>query len=120
MVSSPATDLAIKWPGSGSFERPAWNSKPAQPLAGGWRGNGSYVVTLAKDPAYAPSFVKAGIAFNPDGTFVEGGTNQHGRYSVTGYELVLTYDSGRVDRVTAVTQDDGSLWLSGQRFGLKR
>ena len=110
--------LRIKWPGGTTFDRPGWNSKPAQKLPPTWRADGTYALTLAKDPAFAPSFTRGGITFAADGMFTESGSTGH--YSVKGYELVLAYDSGKTLRVTAVTQGDGSLWMDGQRFGLKK
>jgi hypothetical protein len=106
----------------------------AKPLGDGWRTSGTYerlsgfggaggpmaaasrTLTLSRDGAFA---LTTGAGASAGGVASSSRNGQRGRYQVKGWVLVLRYEDGRTQGLTAMTSAEGrasTLWLAGSSY----
>jgi hypothetical protein len=134
--------IQIKWTKSKNWSGLSFPNSKGKPLGDNWKGSGTYKRITSSGYGMpggdnsASTFVSTMLTFSPDGRFsegnvvsstVEGGGSRtvaggqsaakSGRYKVEGWSLVLTYDNGKVERSTAITDNDPStFWLGGKGY----
>jgi hypothetical protein len=134
--------IQIKWTKSKNWSGLSFPNSKGKPLGDNWKGSGTYKRITSSGYGMpggdnsASTFVSTMLTFSPDGRFsegnvvsstVEGGGSRtvaggqsaakNGRYKVEGWSLVLTYDNGKVERSTAITDNDPStFWLGGKGY----
>jgi hypothetical protein len=134
--------IQIKWTKSKNWSGLSFPNSKGKPLGDNWKGSGTYKRITSSGYGMpggdnsASTFVSTMLTFSPDGRFsegnvvsstVEGGGSRtvaggqtaakSGRYKVEGWTLVLTYDNGKVERSTAITDNDPSaFWLGGKGY----
>jgi hypothetical protein len=125
------TGLQIRW---AETWRPVTFRVQARPLGDGWRTSGTYerlsgfggaggpmvaatrTLTLSRDGAFVLS---SSAGASAGGVASSSRNAQRGRYQVKGWVLVLQYDDGRTQGLTAMTSAEGgasTLWLAGSSY----
>ncbi|WP_436048111.1 DUF6683 family protein [Phenylobacterium sp. LjRoot225] len=123
--------LQVKW---AEKWRPVTFRVQAKPLGDGWRTSGTYerlsgfggaggpmvaasrTLTLSNDGGFA---LNTNAGTNAGGVASRSSKTRSGRYQVKGWVLVLRYDDGRTEGLTAMTSAEGgasTLWLAGSSY----
>jgi hypothetical protein len=134
--------IQIKWTKSKDWSGLSFPNSKGKPLGDNWKGSGTYKRTsssgygMAGGDNSASTFVSTMLTFSPDGRFSEGNTvsstvesggsrtfaggqtaAKSGRYKVEGWTLVLTYDNGKIEKSTAIIDNEPStIWLAGKGY----
>ncbi len=134
--------IQIKWTKSKDWSGLSFPDSTGKPLGDNWKANITYKAIstsgfgMAGGDNSAFTAVSSMMSFGTDGRFSEGSVvsstvesgggrtvaggksaARGGRYKVEGWNLVLSYDDGKVQKLTAITDKDPStIWLGGKSW----
>jgi hypothetical protein len=134
--------VQIKWTKSKDWSGLSFPDAKGKPLGDNWKGNGTYkrISTsgygMAGGENSAMTSVSTMLTFSPDGRFSEGSVisstvegsgsrtfaggqsaAKSGRYKVEGWNLVLTYDNGKIEKSAAIIdKEPTTIWLAGKSY----
>jgi hypothetical protein len=134
--------VQIKWTKSKDWSGLSFPDAKGKPLGDNWKGNGTYkrISTsgygMAGSDNSAMTSVSTMLTFSLDGRFSEGNVisstvegsgsrtfaggqsaAKSGRYKVEGWNLVLSYDNGKIEKSTAIIdKEPTTIWLAGKSY----
>ncbi|MFC4292990.1 hypothetical protein ACFOWX_11255 [Sphingorhabdus arenilitoris] len=130
-----AGEYEVLWDEDSSGNWSGLSSSAAKPLPAAWRGQGTWRRTSSVGMLGGDAPVTSSInllTFNLDGRFSEGNVisstsptvfaggssaEREGRYDIDGYFIVLRYDDGATERMSAVWEsDEDVIWFDGKGF----